>query len=230
VAEEKAKKKKEKAEGKPEGKAEKAKGKAEKAAAAEGTEKGKPSREPRPNTPSELEIRFKKECVPALMEQFGYKNVMRVPHLEKIVLNTSVKEALQDIKVLENAAEELAQITGQRPCITKAKKSIANFKLRKGQSIGARVTLRGKTMYDFMNKLVNVALPRVRDFKGVSSRAFDGRGNYTLGLTEQAIFPEINVDRMHRVNGMNLTFVTSAKNDEEGKALLTLLGMPFRSE
>lgn len=208
----------------------KAEGKPAKDTVAEAAPKEKVRRELKPKVPTEIEVRYTQECVPALMKQFGFKNIMRVPRLEKIVLNTSMKEALQDIKVLENAAEELALITGQRPCITKAKKSIANFKLRKGQSIGARVTLRGKAMYDFMNKLVNVALPRVRDFKGVPPKSFDGRGNYTLGLTEQAIFPEINVDRIQRVNGMNLTFVTSAKNDEEGKALLALLGMPFRGE
>lgn len=218
MSEDKAKKKK------------KAEGKAAKPEGAEGAAKEKPRREAKPKVPSELELRYKRECIAELMKQFGFKNVMQVPRLAKIVVNTSTKEALVDIKALERAAEEIGLITGQRACITKAKKSIANFKLRKGQSIGARVTLRGKTMYDFMNRLVNIALPRVRDFKGVPPRSFDGRGNYTLGITEQAIFPEINVDKMQRVNGMNLTFVTTAKSDEEGKALLALLGMPFRSE
>ena len=179
--------------------------------------------------PSAYEKRYRDECVGAMMKRFKYKNPMEVPQLKKIVINTSIKEALQDIKVLQNACEELAVITGQRPVITKAKKSIANFKLRKGQSVGATVTLRRKRMYEFMNRLVNVALPRVRDFKGVSSQSFDGKGNYTLGLTEQTIFPEINYDKVQRLTGMNVTFVTSAKTDEEGKALLSLMGMPFRN-
>lgn len=183
----------------------------------------------KPKVPSVLEKRFFEECVPRLMKQFGYKNTMQVPRLKNIVINTSIKEALQDIKILETAAAEIAQITGQKPVITKAKKSIANFKLRKGQSVGARVTLRKKHMYEFMNRFVNVALPRVRDFKGVSPKSFDGRGNYTLGLTEQTIFPEINFDKVSRVGGMNITFVTSAKTDEEGRALLGMLGMPFRT-
>ena len=154
---------------------------------------------------------------------------MQVPRLEKIVVNTSMKEALQDVKILQTAADEIASITGQRPVITKAKKSISNFKLRQGQSIGARVTLRGAYMYEFVSRLVNVALPRVRDFKGVSNKSFDGRGNYTLGLTEQTIFPEIDFDKVHKINGMNITFVTTAKTDEEAKELLTLMGMPFRN-
>ena len=154
---------------------------------------------------------------------------MQVPKLEKIVINTCLKEALQDIKILETAAEELANIAGQRPLLTKAKKSIANFKLRAGQPIGACLTLRGVRMYEFMNRLVNVALPRVRDFKGMSPKSFDGRGNYTLGLTEQIIFPEINFDKVQKINGMNITFVTTAKTDDEGRSLLQMLGMPFRS-
>jgi large subunit ribosomal protein L5 len=186
-------------------------------------------REKKPKVPSELWIRYQKECIPALIQKFSYKNRMQVPRLSKIVVNTSTKDALQDAKVLQTAADELALITGQKAVITKAKKSIANFKLRQGQSIGAMVTLRGKAMYDFMNKLVNVVLPRVRDFKGVSPRAFDGRGNYTLGLTEQTIFPEINFDKVQKQNGMNISFVTTARVDEEGKALLDLLGMPFKS-
>ena len=145
------------------------------------------------------------------------------------MVNTCIADALVDIKVLQNAAEELATVTGQRPTITKAKKSIANFKLRQGQSLGARVTLRGRNMYEFLSRLVNVALPRVRDFKGVPSKSFDGRGNYTMGITEQAIFPEINVDKVSRTTGMNITFVTTAESDEEGKALLKLMGMPFRN-
>ena len=224
-------------------KKEKAEGKAKVKAKAEGKAKGKGGeakkekapkekvrKELKPKVPSELELKYTEECVPALMKQFGYASVMQVPRLKKVVVNTCLKEALTDVKILQNAAEEIATITGQRPCITKARKSIANFKLRKGQSVGARVTLRGKNMYDFVNKLVNVALPRVRDFKGISAKAFDGRGNYTLGITEQAIFPEINVDKIQRTNGMNLTFVTSATNDEEGKVLLKTMGMPFKND
>ena len=182
-----------------------------------------------PKVPSALEKKYMEECVPALMKQFGFKNRMQVPKIEKIIINTSMKEALQDVKILETAAEEMAAIAGQRPVITRAKKSIANFKLRQGQAVGARVTLRKKMMYEFMNRLVNVALPRVRDFKGVSPKSFDGRGNYTLGLTEQIIFPEINFDKVTKVNGMNVTFVTTAGSDEHGRALLALMGMPFRS-
>jgi len=202
---------------------------AEGAEAQEAQKAPKPRKELKPKVPSVIEKRYFEECVPELMKQFGYSNRMQVPRLEKIVINTSMKEALQDIKVLETAAEELATITGQRPVITSAKKSIANFKLRKGQSVGARVTLRKRNMYEFLNRFVNVALPRVRDFKGVSPKSFDGRGNYTIGLTEQIIFPEINFDKVSKVNGMNITFCTSAKTDDEGRALLGLLGMPFRS-
>ena len=155
---------------------------------------------------------------------------MQVPKLTKIVVNTCMADALLDVKVLENAAREIETITGQHPCITKAKKSIANFKLRQGQSIGARVTLRGRNMYEFLSRLVNVALPRVRDFKGVPAKSFDGRGNYTMGITEQAIFPEINVDKVSRTTGMNITFVTTAKTNDEGRVLLKLLGMPFRTQ
>jgi len=192
----------------------------------------KPKREKHtvgPRQPSPFEVNYIQNCVPALIEKFGYKNRMQVPKLEKIVINTCMKEALQDIKILETAAEELATITGQRPVLTRSKKSIANFKLRAGVPIGARLTLRGKMMYEFMSRLVNIALPRVRDFKGVSNKSFDGRGNYTLGLTEQIIFAEINFDKVTKVNGMNITFVTTARNDEEGKALLQLMGMPFRT-
>lgn len=189
----------------------------------------KPRKELRPKVPTVFEKKYVEECVPALMKQFGYTNRMQVPRLRKIVVNTSVKEALQDVKILQTAAEEIAAITGQRPVITRAKKSIANFKLRKGQAVGARVTLRKRMMYEFMNRFVNVALPRVRDFKGVSTTSFDGRGDYTLGLTEQIIFPEINFDKVSKVNGMNITFCTDAKTDDEGRALLALLGMPFRN-
>lgn len=189
----------------------------------------KEKKEKKPRLPSELERRYKSEIAPALMKQFNYKNLMQVPRLEKIIVNTSIKEALQDVKILENACNEIAAITGQRPMITKAKKSISNFKLRKGQSIGAVVTLRGKTMYEFMTRFCSVALPRVRDFKGVPPKSFDGRGNYTLGLTEHTIFPEINFDKVQRMTGMNLTFVTSATTNEEGMTLLKMLGMPFKT-
>ncbi|MFH1874999.1 MAG: 50S ribosomal protein L5 [Pseudomonadota bacterium] len=198
-----------------------------------GEAKAKPKKEKRPVEPRKpfpFEKHYLANCVPALQEEFKYKNKMEIPRLVKIVVNTCIKEALQDRKILETAAKEIEAISGQKPIFTKAKKSIANFKLRKGAVVGASVTLRGGRMYEFMNRLVNVALPRVRDFKGVSFKAFDGRGNYTLGLTEQIIFPEINYDKVTKVNGMNVTFVTSAKTDEEGKRLLDLMGMPFRKQ
>lgn len=200
----------------------------EKKVGAEAKAKPKEKRPVVPRQKTHFELNYFNKCVPALIEKFGYKNKMEVPRLERIVINTCLKDALQDIKILETAAEEIASITGQRPVFTRAKKSIANFKLRAGVTIGARVTLRSAKMYEFMNRLVSIALPRVRDFKGVSAKSFDGRGNYTLGLTEQIIFPEINFDKIQRVTGMNVTFVTTAKNDEEGKELLSLMGMPFR--
>lgn len=172
--------------------------------------------------------RYVKECVPALKEKYGYKNVNEVPVLKKIVINTSIKEGAQDAKILDTAAKDIAAITGQRPVITRAKKAIANFKLRAGLPIGCRVTLRGARMFEFLNRLVNVALPRVRDFKGISPKGFDGKGNYTLGLTEQIIFPEINFDKVDRVFGMNVTFVTSARTNDEGRTLLEKMGVPFR--
>lgn len=168
--------------------------------------------------------------VEALKGKFGYKNFHEVPQLKKIVVNTSIKEAAQDAKILDVAAKDLTAITGQKVVITKARKAIANFKLREGMPIGCRVTLRGEKMYEFLNRLVNVALPRVRDFKGVSRKGFDGNGNYTLGLTEQIIFPEINYDKVARVFGMNITFVTTAEKNEEGLALLEAMGMPFRKQ
>jgi large subunit ribosomal protein L5 len=173
------------------------------------------------------EEKYWNEIVPALIKDFGYKNKLQVPRLEKIVVNVCLAEALQNPKVLDTAAEELASITGQRPVITKAKKSIAAFKLRQGQKIGAMVTLRKQRMYEFLNRLCNVALPRVRDFRGVSGRSFDGQGNYSLGVTEQIIFPEINYDKIDKIRGMNITIVTTAATDEEGKALLKYFGMPF---
>ncbi len=175
-----------------------------------------------------LKERYRQEIVPQMMKKFSYKNVMEVPKLEKIVINMGVGEAIQNPKALEAAVNDLTQITGQRPVITKARKSIAAFKLRSGMKIGCKVTLRGDRMYDFLDKLVNVVLPRVRDFRGVSPRSFDGRGNYTLGLREQVIFPEIDYDKIDKVRGMDITIVTTAKNDEEAKELLRYVGMPFR--
>ena len=175
-----------------------------------------------------LQQKYEQDVVGALQKEFSYTNVMRVPRLQKMVVNTSIKEATQNVKILENAAEELALITGQKPEIRRARKSIANFKLREGQPIGARVTLRGHRMWEFLDRLINVALPRVRDFRGINPKAFDGRGNYSLGITEQIIFPEINYDRVTKVTGMNIAFVTTAGNDAEGRALLKHLGLPFR--
>ena len=172
---------------------------------------------------------YQEKAVPALMKRFSYKNRMEVPKLEKIVINMGLGEAIQNIKILDSAALELSQITGQKPVITKAKKSIAQFKLRTGMPIGCRVTLRKGRMYEFFNRLVNVALPRVRDFKGLSGKSFDGRGNYALGIREQLIFPEIHYDKIDKIKGMNIVIVTTAKTDEEGKELLKLLGMPFRN-
>jgi len=171
---------------------------------------------------------YRSECVPRMMQEFRYKSPMQVPRLQKIVVNIGLGEAIQNIKLLESAAAELAAITGQKAVVTRAKKSIAAFKLREGMPIGAMVTLRRHRMYYFFDKLVNVVLPRVRDFRGVSERAFDGRGNYTLGIKEQIIFPEIDYDKIDKVKGMNITIVTSAPTDEEGKFLLNLLGLPFR--
>jgi len=172
---------------------------------------------------------YTKEVVPALMRKFKYKNIMQVPKLEKIVINIGLgKEALQNIKVLDSASNDIMLITGQKPVITKAKKSIASFKLRAGMPIGSMVTLRGERMYEFLHKLVTIVLPRVRDFKGVSPKSFDGRGNYTLGLREQIIFPEIDYDKVDKIRGMNITITTTAKTDEEGFELIKLMGMPFR--
>lgn len=170
-----------------------------------------------------------KEVIPQLMKKFGYRNVMEVPRLEKITLNMGLGEAIQNIKILDAAVEELTLIAGQRAVVTKARRSIAAFKLREGMPIGVMVTLRRDRMYEFFDKLVNVALPRVRDFRGVSPKAFDGRGNYTLGIREQIIFPEINFDKIDKVKGLNVSIVTTAQTDEEGKELLQLLGMPFRT-
>ncbi|BDR60894.1 50S ribosomal protein L5 [Lactobacillus xylocopicola] len=170
---------------------------------------------------------YKEKIVPALQDKFEYKSVMQVPKIEKIVLNMGVGDAVANAKNLDEAVAELTLISGQKPLVTKAKKSIANFRLREGMSIGAKVTLRGDRMYDFLYKLVNVSLPRVRDFRGVSSRSFDGRGNYTLGIKEQLIFPEIDFDKVNRTRGLDVVIVTTANTDEEAQALLSQFGMPF---
>ena len=178
---------------------------------------------------SRLKEIYETDLMPALTKEFGYTSPMEVPRLEKIVLNMGLGEAIQNIKVLDASMEELALIAGQRPVVTRARKSIASFKLREGMPIGCMVTLRHQRMYDFLQKLVNVALPRVRDFRGVSGKAFDGRGNYALGIREHIIFPEIDYDKIDKIKGLNITIVTTAKNDEEGKALLKLMGMPFKN-
>jgi large subunit ribosomal protein L5 len=177
-----------------------------------------------------LKERYDKEMVPALQKALDLKNVMEVPRLSKIVLNIGVGEALDNAKALDSAVEDLTVIAGQKPVVTLARKSIANFKLREGRAIGVKVTLRGERMWSFLDRLVNLALPRVRDFRGVSPDAFDGRGNYTLGLNEQLVFPEIQYDSIDQVRGLEVTLVTTARTDDEGRALLTLLGMPFKGE
>ena len=174
-----------------------------------------------------LKEKYLAEAVPALQQKFGYKNPMQVPKLDKIVINMGLGDCKDNAKALENAVEELSQIAGQKPLVTKAKKSIANFKLREGMNVGAKVTLRGERMEQFFDKLVSIALPRVRDFRGVPGNAFDGRGNYALGVREQLIFPEINYDKVEKIRGMEMIFVTTAHTDEEAKELLSLLGMPF---
>lgn len=176
-----------------------------------------------------LKVMFREKVLPAMMKEFGYRNPMQVPRIERIVLNVGMGEAVQNVKLLESAASELEQITGQKPVLTRAKKAIAGFKLREGVPIGVKVTLRGARMHEFMDRLVAVALPRIRDFRGISPKAFDGRGNYTLGLKEQLTFPEIKYDDIASIHGMDITFVTSAKRNDEAKALLAHLGMPFRA-
>jgi large subunit ribosomal protein L5 len=177
---------------------------------------------------STLAEKYKDEVVPALKKQFGYQNIMAIPKLTKVVVNMGVGDAIGEARTLDQAVEEMGTIVGQKPSITRAKKSIANFKLRAGMPIGCRVTLRGKMMYEFMNRLMNLALPRVRDFRGVPPKGFDGRGNYTLGLKDQLVFPEINYSKVQKVKGMNVSIVTTAATDEESRALLAHLGMPFR--
>ncbi|TMA12714.1 MAG: 50S ribosomal protein L5 [Deltaproteobacteria bacterium] len=176
-----------------------------------------------------LKKKYQEEVVPVMMKEFGYRNSLQVPRLEKVTLNMGLNEALQNIKVLDVAAAEIMAITGQKPVITRAKKAIANFKLREGVAIGCMVTLRRERMYEFLDRLIHVALPRVRDFKGVSDRSFDRRGNYSLGLKEQIIFPEIQVDKVDKTRGLTVSIVTTAKTDQEGRALLKHLGMPFAS-
>ncbi|SDC51431.1 LSU ribosomal protein L5P [Pelagirhabdus alkalitolerans] len=177
---------------------------------------------------NELKNKYQNDIVSSLVEKFNYDSVMQVPKIEKIVVNMGVGDAVQNTKSLDNAVEELALITGQQPLVTKAKKSIAGFRLREGMPIGAKVTLRGERMYEFLQKLVDVSLPRVRDFRGISKKAFDGRGNYTLGVKEQLIFPEINYDKVSKIRGLDIVIVTTANSDEEARELLTQLGMPFQ--
>ncbi len=175
-----------------------------------------------------FQTRYQQEVVPALTREFGYKNPMQVPQVKKITLNIGLGEALQNAKAIDAAVADLTAIAGQKPVVTRAKKSVANFKLREGQPIGAMVTLRGARMYEFLDRLISVALPRIRDFRGVSRRSFDGRGNYSVGLREQIVFPEVDYDRVDKLRGLEISIVTSARNDEEGYALLKQFGMPFR--
>ena len=191
-------------------------------------EKGKKEKPKGPQEPSRLHVRYKKEVVPALMKHFNYTNLMAVPKLEKIVINMGLGEAIANAKIMDVAAAELGSIAGQRPVVTRAKKSIANFKLRQNMAIGAAVTLRGERMFEFLDRLTSVVLPRVRDFRGVPTRSFDGRGNYTLGLRDQLIFPEISYEKVDKIRGMNVTIVTTARTDDEARELLKQLGMPFR--
>jgi large subunit ribosomal protein L5 len=177
---------------------------------------------------SRLREQYQNDIVPTLMREFGYDNIMQVPRLHKVVVNIGIGEAIQNAKALDNAVRDLAQITGQKPIVTRAKKSIAAFRVRTGMPVGVTVTLRGERMYEFVDRLVNAALPRLRDFRGVSARSFDGRGNYTLGLREQLLFPEIDYDKIDKVRGMEVTIVTSARTDQEARRLLELFGMPFQ--
>ena len=183
-----------------------------------------------PQEPPRLKVRYSKEIVPALMKHFNYNNVMAVPKLEKIVINMGLGEAIANAKILDVAVDELGRISGQRPVITRAKKSIANFKLRQNMPIGAAVTLRGERMFEFLDRLTSIVLPRVRDFRGVSTKSFDGRGNYTLGLRDQLIFPEISYEKVDKIRGMNVTIVTTARTDDEARELLRQFGMPFRQQ
>ena len=205
------------------------KGKPSKQAQEAAPEAGKKAAKPsKPLEPPRLKVRYSKDIVPALMKHFSYKNVMAVPKLEKIVINMGLGEAIANAKILDVAVDELGRIAGQRPVITRAKKSIANFKLRQNMPIGAAVTLRGDRMFEFLDRLTSVVLPRVRDFRGVSTKSFDGRGNYTLGLRDQLIFPEISYEKVDKIRGMNVTIVTTARSDDEARELLKQFGMPFR--
>ena len=205
------------------------KGKAAKEAPEAAQEAGKKAARPKgPQEPPRLKVRYTKEIVPALMKHFNYSNVMAVPKLEKIVINMGLGEAIANAKILDVAVDELGRISGQRPVVTRAKKSIANFKLRQNMPIGAAVTLRGERMFEFLDRLTSVVLPRVRDFRGVSTKSFDGRGNYTLGLRDQLIFPEISYEKVDKIRGMNVTIVTTARSDDEARELLRQFGMPFR--
>jgi large subunit ribosomal protein L5 len=205
------------------------KGKAPKEAEGAPKESGKKTlKSAKPLEPPRLRVRYAKEIIPTLMKHFSYKNVMAVPKLEKIVINMGLGEAIANAKILDVAVDELGRISGQRPVVTRAKKSIANFKLRQNMPIGAAVTLRGDRMFEFLDRLTSVVLPRVRDFRGVSTRSFDGRGNYTLGLRDQLIFPEISYEKVDKIRGMNVTIVTTARSDDEARELLKQFGMPFR--
>jgi large subunit ribosomal protein L5 len=215
-------KKQPRSEGKPERKAKKGAGEAAAVAA-----EARP-REPEPKVPARLKVRYEQELRPALMRELKIDNPMRAPRLEKIVINMALGEARDNVKILDAAVEELKTITGQKPVITRARKAISNFKLRQGMPIGVMVTLRRERMYEFFDRLVNVALPRVRDFRGISDKAFDGRGNYSLGLREHTIFPELNLDKVERIKGLTVTINTTARSDFEGYTLLRALGMPFR--
>ncbi|HSK89273.1 MAG TPA: 50S ribosomal protein L5 [Anaerolineales bacterium] len=178
----------------------------------------------------EMKERYEKEVVPALLKSLNLTNVMQVPRIEKVIVNIGMGEAMDNAKALDAAVGDLTQITGQKPVITKARKSIANFKLREGRAIGVKVTLRGERMWSFLDRLMNIALPRVRDFRGISPNAFDGRGNYTLGLREQLVFPEIDYDKIDKLRGLEVTIVTTGRNDDEGRQLLQMMGMPFKKE
>lgn len=191
-------------------------------------EPGNKSNKQNDSTPR-MKLKYKNEIVPLLIKEFGYKNKLQVPYMQKIVLNVGLGEAIQNIKFLDMAVKELSQITGQKPIVTKAKNSIAGFKLREGMPIGCKVTLRGRMLYEFFDRLTNVVLPRIRDFRGLSDKSFDGRGNYTLGIREQLIFPEIKYDEIAMVHGMDISIITTAKTDREGRALLKHMGVPFRN-
>lgn len=206
------------------------KGGKETAAPESASKEAAPKKPKRPVEPARLKIRYTKEVVPALMKHFNYSNIMAVPKLEKIVINMGLGEAVANAKIVDVATDELGRIAGQKPVVTRAKKSIANFKLRQDMPIGAAVTLRGQIMFEFLDRLVSVVLPRVRDFRGVSTKSFDGRGNYTMGLRDQLIFPEIPYEKVDKIRGMNVTIVTTAKTDDEARELLKQLGLPFRQQ